>query len=294
MEPRKLRHIVAVDGCRSVTRAAEQLGLSQSAVTKSIAAIERDLGYLLFERQAQGMTTTVEGRRFINRARRIIADLDQLSEDSRHDREERELLLRVVVCPASLEGPLSRAVRQFIIKNPECRIHLSGRTIETGARLLQQGDVDICIGSTAGLAASSDFDLHELPDLVVSLFVRRGHPLAKAHALTMKQIEHFPIIVPDMQGPYTQGLIEPVFPLASQARRFHIVESFTLVAGVVEETDAIGIVSQSYVATKAFSGRFQTLDFNFGPSMALSAATRRAWHNTRHIKRFIGIAREYF
>jgi len=294
MDARRLRHVVTVDDCRSVTRAAERLGLTQSAITKSIALIERDLGYLLFERQAQGMTATVEGRRFVNRARRIIADLDQLAEDSRVDRDERELLLRVVVSPASLEGPLSRAVRQFIFKNPECRIHLSGRTIETGVRLLQQGDVDICIGSTSGLAAASDLDLHELPELKVNLFVRTGHPLAQTPGLTRDDIERFPIIVPDMQGPYTQDLIEPLIPLTRQTRRFHIVESFTLVASVVEATDAIGIVSQGYVTTSAFSVRFRTLDFNFGPSMALSAATRKAWHNTRHIKRFISTVRDNF
>lgn len=294
MDTRRLRHIVTVDECRSVTRAAERLGLTQSAITKSIATIERDLGYLLFERLAQGMTTTVEGRRFVNRARRIVADLDQLSEDSRADRDERELLLRVVVSPASLEGPLSRAVRQFILKNPECRIHLSGRTIETGVRLLQQGDVDICIGSTNGLAASSDFDLHDLPALQVNLFVRKGHPLLQTPLLTRDDIERFAIIVPDMQGPYTQGLIEPLIPITRQTRRFHIVESFTLVASVVEATEAIGIVSRGYEATSAFSARFQTLDFDFGPSMALSAATRKAWHDTRHIKRFISTVREYF
>jgi DNA-binding transcriptional LysR family regulator len=293
MDTRRLRHIVTVDETRSVTRAAERLGLTQSAITKSIAAIERDLGYLLFERQAHGMTATVEGRRFLNRSRRIIADLDQLSEDMRTDHYERELLLRVVICPASLEGPLSRSVRQFILKNPECRIHLSGRTIETGARLLQQGDVDICIGSTAGLAASSDFELHALPDLKVDLFVRRGHPLAHTSALIREDLERFPMIVPDMQGAYTRDLIEPLMPQSRQTRRLHIVESFTLVASVVEASDAIGIVSRSYVSTSAFSARFQTIDFNFGPTMGLSAATRKAWHNTRHIKRFISTMREY-
>lgn len=294
MDARRLRHAVTVDDCQSVTRAAERLGLTQSAITKSIAMIERDLGYQLFERQAQGMRATVEGRRFVNRARRIVGDLDQLAEDSRLDRDERELLLRVVVAPASLEGPLSRAVRQFILRNPECRIHLSGRTIETGARLLQQGDVDICIGSTAGLAASSDLDLHTLPELKVNLFVRRGHPLADKREVTRDDLECYPIIVPDMQGPYTQGLIEPLIPLSRQTRRFHIVESFTLVASVVEATDAIGIVSRSYVASGAFAARFGTLDFDFGPSMALSAATRKSWHNTRHIKRFIATVRECF
>lgn len=294
MDTRRLRHVVTVDECRSVTRAAEQLGLTQSAVTKSIAVIERDLGYLLFERQAQGMTATVEGRRFINRARRIIADLEQLAEDTRIDRDERELLLRVVVCPASLEGPLNRSIRQFIIRNPECRIHLSGRTIETGARLLQQGDVDICIGSTTGLAAYSEFDIQGLPDLQVEIFVRKGHPLIGRKALTREDLEDYSIIVPDMQGPYTQDLIAPLIPLSRQTRRFHIVESYSLVSGVVSATDAIGIVSRSYVETLAFTSHFETLDFNFGPAMALAAATRKTWHHTRHIKRFISTVRDSF
>ncbi len=287
MDIRRLRHVVIVDESGSITRAAESLGLTQSAITKSIADTERELGYLLFDRLPHGTSATVAGRVFISRARRLVADMDQLVDDTRAGRETRELLLRVVVCPASLEGPLSRGVRHFIVKNPECRVHMFGRTIEQGVQLLRQGDVDICIGATAGLATVSDFVCHTMPDMMVNLFVRHGHPLAKKPCVTRKDLDAFPAIVPDMQGPHTQNLVEPLVPITLQTRRFHIIENFALVADVVSSTNSIGIVSRRYTRSNAFTQRFCTLNFQFGPFMALSAATRKAWPNPKHITRFI-------
>lgn len=288
MDIRRLRHVVTVDESGSITRAAESLGLTQSAITKSIADTERELGYLLFDRLSQGTSATVAGRTFISRARRLVADMDQLVDDTHASRDARELLLRVVVCPASLEGPLSRGVRHFIVKNPECRVHMFGRTIEHGAQLLRQGDVDICIGASDALATVSDFVTHPLPNLMVTLFARGGHPLAHKSSLRREDLDEFPIIVPDMQGPHTQNLIAPLLEAKFQTRRFHIIESFALVADIVSSTDSIGIVSRSYTQSPAFLQRFCTLDFEFAPFMPLSAATRKAWPNPRPVDRFIG------
>ena len=67
----KLRHIIAVDRFGSFTRAAQHLRVTQSAVSKSVSEVELDLGYLLFDRLARGVSTTLEGRAFIDRASRI-------------------------------------------------------------------------------------------------------------------------------------------------------------------------------------------------------------------------------
>ncbi|MFN6935087.1 MAG: LysR family transcriptional regulator, partial [Tsuneonella sp.] len=64
----RLKHAVAVGQLRSFSRAADAVGVTQSAVTKSVAELERHLGYSLFHRTSRGAMPTEEGREFIDRA----------------------------------------------------------------------------------------------------------------------------------------------------------------------------------------------------------------------------------
>lgn len=284
----KLRQVVTVDRCGSVTRAAQMLHVTQSAVTKSVADIEREIGYPLFDRLARGVTTTEAGRLFIDRARRILADIEQLAEDTRQQRSTREMALRLAICPASLEGLLNRAVRSFITTSPACRVHLFAATIERGVEQLRQGDVDICLGPRDRLEAVAGFTCHPLPDLVAALFVRKDHPLARYETLTGAEIAGYPIIVPDLQGPYIERVLSLVKPggVASM-RQLHILESFPMVTEIVSTTDTIGIVSNGYSGTESFRQRFRALPYDLGAPMPLAAATRARWPATRQMTVFL-------
>ncbi|MFA7432732.1 MAG: LysR family transcriptional regulator [Gemmobacter sp.] len=289
----KLRHIVAVDRCGSISRAAKLMNVTQSAVTKSVADVEREIGYPLFDRLARGVATTLAGRTFVDRARRIVADMDQLIDDSRAQRHAREILLRVVICPASLEGLLNRALRSFIIANPTCRVHLLATTIERGIRLLSQGDVDICLGARDRLEAVDQFRCQPLPDLVATLFARKGHPLEGRETLDGDDLTAYPIAIPDLQGPYIERMMNTVAGQVSPMRRLHILENFPMLADIVSSTDTLGIVSVGYARADVFRRRFCTLPFDLGSSMPLAAATRAGWPETRQIALFHAALRKY-
>lgn len=289
----KLRHIVMVDRCGSVTEAARQLHVTQSAVTKSVADVEREIGYPLFDRLARGVATTLAGRAFVDRARRIISDMDQLIHDAHSERAGRDAVLRVVICPPSLEGLLNRALRSFIVANPACRVHLFASTIERGIRLLRQGDVDICLGARDRLEVVDDFDCLALPDLHATLYVRKDHPLAGQDRVAEAQIAAYPIIVPDLQGTYIEQIMALVGADASPMRRLHIIENFPMVAEIISATDTIGIVSAGYARTAAFARRFRTLPFPLDPAMPLAMATRAHWPDSRQITQFRAALQKY-
>lgn len=68
---------VAVCETESLTRAAKKLGLSPSVMSRQIAALEARLGARLFNRTTRSISLTDAGHRFLDRARRILADLDE-------------------------------------------------------------------------------------------------------------------------------------------------------------------------------------------------------------------------
>jgi LysR family transcriptional regulator, regulator for genes of the gallate degradation pathway len=75
LSTRHLRAFQAVADHGSVNRAAAALFRAQSAVTRSIHKLERELGVAMFERRARGMLPTAFGRALLTRTRRAFAEM---------------------------------------------------------------------------------------------------------------------------------------------------------------------------------------------------------------------------
>ena len=76
-----MRTVVEVARTESITAAAHTLGLTQSAVSRTVAELETALGQRLFERSSRGTQITDAGRRLVARAKRLLADVDDLIDD---------------------------------------------------------------------------------------------------------------------------------------------------------------------------------------------------------------------
>lgn len=82
MELRSLRYFLAVVHSGSLNKAASDLRLSQPALSRAIAALEREMGFPLFHRRARGVTLTESGERIVGLAKRVVADADELIRES--------------------------------------------------------------------------------------------------------------------------------------------------------------------------------------------------------------------
>ena len=79
METRKLAHLIELAMTGSFSRAAANLHLTQSALSKSIQSLEMEIGVPLIERLGRRCTTTAAGSLVVERARRLLVDVDNLS-----------------------------------------------------------------------------------------------------------------------------------------------------------------------------------------------------------------------
>ena len=73
-----LRYVIEVDRTRSVSKAAENLFMNQSNLSRSIRELEQSLGITLFQRTSKGMTPTPRGEEFLAHAKEIVAKIDEV------------------------------------------------------------------------------------------------------------------------------------------------------------------------------------------------------------------------
>jgi len=284
----RLKYVVAVDRAQSISVAAKALNISQSAVTKAVAETEAELGLALFDRRARGVETTPAGREFIDRAARILSDVETLSADMTQARGKREALLRVAVTPASLEGLMGRAVQAVLAANPMLRLHLYAMPLELALQQLRQGDVDALVGPRRALEGDPRTVCVALPDLKPLLYVRKGHPLAGQRGLRTEAVIRYPIIAPDTQGPIMPPLLEVLASLGDDPlRRLHIVGNYQIASKLVETSDAVGIVQESFSRTDRFNARFVALHFELGAPIPMAVAVQKELRNNAALRALI-------
>lgn len=288
-----LRHVVTVYRMGSFTAAAAELNVSQSSVTKAVAWVEQDLGYALFDRRARGVSVTEAGRDFIDRAARIVSDMDRLAADTATQRGERDAILRIGVAPPSLEGLLNRAIRTVLREPDHFRIHMQASSTQRAMAMLSQGDLDLLVGPTEELSREQGFALENLPDFVGLVFCRKGHPLLKEQTSGEPRLRDYPIVVPDLSAPLVEQLVRTVCGVGSADIHVHIIDNFPMVAGIIESTNALGIASSSFARTRTFLDKFQLIPDTPGHILPLSAARRARWLPSPPMSRFLSAVRRH-
>jgi DNA-binding transcriptional LysR family regulator len=145
MNFRLLEAFRAVMVAGSVTEACAVLGRSQPAVSRTIAELERELGYLLFERVSRRMVPTEEAMQLFEEVERSFTGLDRIREVAREIGGERRSMLRIISMPATSVSVLPIAVEAMTRDRPDINLSLEVRSSSWVVQsvLSRQSDVGI-------------------------------------------------------------------------------------------------------------------------------------------------------
>jgi LysR family transcriptional regulator of abg operon len=147
MELRQLSHFLAVVDAGSLTLAADRVGVTQQALSKSLARLETELGGKLFERAARGMTLSRLGDAIAEHARQVLVDAARLRHAASADLGLQRGRLVVGLSPIAASSRLGDRVMRFAERYPRVRIDVeSGIDREFVARL-HRGEIDVAISS---------------------------------------------------------------------------------------------------------------------------------------------------
>ena len=176
LEVRHLRMVAAVAASGSVTRAAAQVHLTQSAVSHQLRDIEGRLGTALFLRVGRRMVPTAAGERVLATAQRVLQDLATTEDEVRRIGENRVGVLRVCAQCNTGYHWLPRLVEAFRLQHPDVDVMLAVECTMRPLEALLEGRLDLAIVTRK--AQNQHVRLRPLFDDEHAAIVAPDHPFA--------------------------------------------------------------------------------------------------------------------
>ena len=170
----KLRIFQAAADAGSFTHAGETLGLSQSAISRQVSALEQDLGTPLFHRHARGLILTEQGELLLGTVQDVVLKLEAVRSRLIDSREKPNGELRVTTTLGLGANWLSPRLGEFLELYPEIKLQLllSDDELDLGMR---EADVALRLREPSQ------------PDLIRRrLFTVHFHAYASAEYLKMR------------------------------------------------------------------------------------------------------------
>jgi DNA-binding transcriptional LysR family regulator len=227
---------VALTG--SVTRAAEQLLMTQPAVSHAIRALERELGVSLLVRRADGVALTSVGAAVAERASIILTQLEGLRADAAAAADVSGTTLRIGALVSVNARIMPALLSSFAAAHPEVRVRVLEGSDGEVLDWLRTGAVDV------GVVAESHDDLVATPlaadELLAVLPV--DHPLAERGSVPIAALGQEPFIMP-------AGGCEPIISGLARAagvrlRRHYEVRDTVSITSMVRERLGVTIMPE--------------------------------------------------
>ncbi|MDX7922645.1 LysR family transcriptional regulator, partial [Aeromonas media] len=191
---RQIRYFVAVADSFSVSRAAAELHISQSAVTSAIRELETELGAALFERNPRGVTLTAQGHQFLLHARRILGAMTEAGQSLKAVAQQDQGQLTIGVTTLVAGYYLSEAIGRFRRAFPAVRIEVKEDEQPFLEHQIVNGEVDVGILMTNRTIRQEAFDTELLTRSPLRLWLAANHPLCAESTLSLKALGDEPMI----------------------------------------------------------------------------------------------------
>ena len=182
-----LAYFLSVASTGTLARAAEQLGISQPAVTKAIQRLERKVGVTLVERTARGSVLTEAGKIFQTRVLSVSMQLDSALQEARDIGGGHAGLLRIGATPATTSFALRSLFPTLLVERPAARVSVTTAFGDVLLDAIDKREVELAV---CPLPETLDASMVKevLYDDHYSLMVSTGHPLAKRESVTLDDL----------------------------------------------------------------------------------------------------------
>jgi molybdate transport repressor ModE-like protein len=191
LDVKRLRILREVANRGSFSAAAEELYLSQSAVSQQVATLEREVGMPLLDRTSGGPKLTEAGRALVAHTDAVVCRLEEAERELEAIAGLRGGRLRLVSFPTASATLVTRAVSSFRDRFPDVELFLAEAEPEDSVPALKAGDYDLALTYDYGFRPDKpdrDTERHLLLEEEMQLAMPPNHPMTRKKAVRLEDL----------------------------------------------------------------------------------------------------------
>lgn len=279
----RLRHILAVARTGNFSLAAQEEGISQPALSRSIQAFESEYGVRLFDRSRGGVVLTPAGELAVEQASLTLAAARAMDRNMQLFRTGQTGRIGIGLGPMLASVLLPEISSRLLQSSPQ--IQLISRIAAADQLLddLLKGDIEAIIGNQWHVSRIPGVDRVPLGQVRLVMAVREGHPAAQGGIVSMADLAAYPLATAFER------------PHGVQQGGTFVCENFHILRDTTLATDCVWLTAPALTARGGDGGRLVLLDVSDLPNQAIEIwlATRRNRMSSPALGDVVSIARAF-
>lgn len=277
MDLRHLTHFSAVLEQGSLSRAAQSLGISHQALSKSVACLERTLQVKLLERTSRGMTPTLFGEALAKHAGVIISETRnaRLELDALRGGHLGSVTIGSGLSAAALEVP--EAISALLRRKPGVSVRVQTGTFEELVQQLLSGSIDLFVGTAPDTEADALVMKHHLYNEEDRIVARAGHPLVGRKDIGFSDLAQYEWICSAGSERFHKDFLNLFYEAGSAPPPISVAsDSIEVTRALVARSDRLVLLPYSTIDLFERNSMLSVIEFEPGNwSRAVSICTRR-------------------
>lgn len=289
LELRHLRSLQAIDRWGSLARAAEQLHLTQSALSHQIKAVENYYDTALFLRSTKPLRLTPAGIKLLELAQRVLPDVERVDHQLRQFAQGAQGRLHIAIeCHACFEW-LIPVLDRYRQQWPEVEIDIRlGLGFEPLAAL-QKGEVDVVISSDPQISAALYFE--PLFEYEAQLALAHDHPLANKKYIVAEDLADQTLVTYPVERKRLDVFTRFLQPAQVEPAEVRQAELTSIILLLVATLKGVAVLPDWVLRESLGQGRFTTRPLGeAGMHGTLYAAVRKGEQAMPYIRGFVELS----
>ncbi|MEY3782750.1 MAG: HTH-type transcriptional activator CmpR, partial [Pseudomonadota bacterium] len=210
----QLRHLIELAANGSFSQSALKLHLTQPALSRSIKALEDELGQPLFDRIGRKNELTAFGSHIVQRARVLVDEADELRQTSVQLQKGDIGQFRIGMGSGPGAMLMTPMLMLMATNYPQAHIDISRGSTVLLVQALRERFLDALILDIRSLQPSVDLKVEALQEMAGAFMCRPGHPLAKKNSVPFAILRNYPVASTPLSDEVARILMERFGPQA--------------------------------------------------------------------------------
>ncbi len=236
----QLKHFIELARIGSFSRAADKLHLTQPALSRSIKALEDELGQAVFDRVGRLIELTPFGQHILSRAQGLVDEAQELRISAQQLQQGEIGSLRIGLGSGPGALLMTPLMMFMATEHPKAHLDISRGSTALLVQALRERQLDGLVLDIRSLTPHADLKVDVLQEMKGSFMCRKAHPLAKRKQVPFAALRDFPIASTPLSDEVARILMERYGPEAHPDTLVNLrCEEISSLLDVARTSDAV-------------------------------------------------------